>query len=84
MKVYDAHEDSKENYQVLSLGKHAWVIKGEKLEARAALINLSTDEGVEQLIKLLNSVNIDDKLKEAGAVDGDTVSIGEFDFTYTE
>lgn len=84
MKIYDAHKDDSANYQILSAGKHAWVIKGEKIEKRAALINLSTDEGVEQLIKLLDSVNIDDKLKEAGVLDGDTVSIGEFDFTYTE
>lgn len=84
LKVYDAHQDVMENYQILSSGKGEWVIKGERLEKRAALINLSTDEGIEQLIKLLDSVNIDDKLSKAGAKDGDTVSIGEFDFTYTE
>lgn len=84
LKVYDAHQDVMENYQILSSGKGEWVIKGERLEKRAALINLSTDEGIEQLIKLLDSVNIDDKLSQAGAKDGDTVSIGEFDFTYTE
>lgn len=84
MKIYDAHKDDTSNYQVLSSGKHSWTIKGEKLEKRAALINLSTDEGVEQLLKLLDSVNIDDKLKEAGVMDGDTVTIGEFDFTYSE
>lgn len=84
MKIYDAHENATENYEVLSSGKHSWVIKGDNLEKRAALINLSTDEGVEQLIKLLDSVNIDDKLKSAGVQEGDTVTIGEFDFTYTE
>lgn len=84
MKVYDAHENATENYQILSSGKNAWVIKGENLEKRAALINLSTDEGVEQLIKLLDSVDIDEKLKSAGVKEGDTVTIGEFDFTYTE
>ncbi len=84
MKVYDAHENATENYQILSAGKNAWVIKGDNLEKRAALINLSTDEGVEQLIKLLDSVDIDEKLKAAGVKEGDTVTIGEFDFTYTE
>ncbi len=84
MKVYDAHENATENYMVLADGKGSWVLKGNNLEKRASLINVSTDEGVEQLIKLLNSVDVDRKLKEAGAVDGDTVSICGFEFTYTE
>lgn len=84
MKIYDAHENDSNSFVALKVAKHTFEIKGETLEKRVALINTSTDEGVEQVIKILNSVNVDEKLRLAGAEDGDSVIIGEFEFTYTE
>lgn len=84
MKIYDAHEKDSNSFVALKVAKHTFEIKGETLEKRVALINTSTDEGVEQVIKILNSVNVDEKLRLAGAEDGDSVIIGEFEFTYTE
>ncbi len=84
MKIYDAHENDSDSFVALKVAKHTFEIKGETLEKRVALINTSTDEGVEQVIKILNSVNVDEKLRLAGAEDGDSVIIGEFEFTYTE
>lgn len=81
IKVYDAHKDG-EDFDAVKIQEGVWKIEGKKLELRASLINTSTEEGEEQLIKLLNSVDVDSKLKEAGAKDGDEVWIGDFAFTY--
>ena len=48
------------------------------------LINLSTDQGVAKLLSYLTKIGIDAALKEKGAVEGDTVRIGDFEFEYSE
>ena len=49
-----------------------------------ALINLSTDAGVAQLIQYLNRLGVDEALKAKGAKDGDTVRLQDFEFEYYE
>lgn len=85
MKIYDAHETAaRDSYDIVRDPHGVWVIRGERIEARAALINVTTDEGVDQLLRFLEKQGVDEKLKEAGAKDGDTVRINQFDFTYAE
>ena len=84
MKIYDAHETADDSYDIVRDPHGVWVIRGERIEARAALINVTTDEGVDQLLRFLEKQGVDEKLKEAGAKDGDTVRINQFDFTYAE
>jgi GTP-binding protein len=63
---------------------YLWVISGEQVMNKFAMINLSTDEGVAQLISYLGRIGVDEALKEKGAKNGDTVAIGDFQFDYTE
>jgi GTP-binding protein len=84
MKVYDAHESADDSYEIVRDPHGVWVIHGERIEARAALINVTTDEGVDQLLTFLEKQGVDEKLKKIGAKDGDTVRINQFDFTYAE
>ena len=48
------------------------------------LINLSTDQGVAQLIGYLQRLGIDEALREKGAKDGDLVRLCDFEFEYIE
>ena len=83
MKVYDAREiEGKSDYQILR-GENGWIIKGEKVERDAALINTTTDEGIVRLIRYLDNIGIEERLQEVGAQDGDKVQIGDFVFDYT-
>ncbi len=85
IKVYDAHQDKKARAFVLEHPKdYLWVISGEQVMNKFAMINLSTDEGVAQLISYLGRIGVDEALKEKGAKNGDTVAIGDFQFDYTE
>lgn len=83
MKVYNAREiEGESDYEIVK-GIGGWIIKGEKVERDAALINTSTDEGIMRLIRYLDNIGIEERLEEAGAKDGDRVQIGDFIFDYT-
>ncbi|MBQ7244493.1 MAG: GTPase ObgE [Bacilli bacterium] len=85
MKVYDAHLDAKEApFTIARPSEHLFVITGEEVTKKYGLINLSTDQGVAQLIAYLQRLGIDEALKDKGAVDGDTVRLCDFEFEYIE
>ncbi len=84
-KVYDARNDSgKKPFTISRPGEHHFVISGEEVESYYRLINLSTDAGVTALIAFLDKLGIEEALKEKGAKEGDTVSLLDFDFEYSE
>jgi GTP-binding protein len=85
LKIYDAHKDAKvAPFEVLHLKAHYWKIQGEKVEKEYALINLTTDEGIKKLVDYLDKIGVEDKLKEEGAQEGDTVALGDFEFEYSD
>lgn len=82
VKVYNAYEEAKKEYEVVRTGLHAYQIRGEKIERTYSLINLSTDEGISKLLSILRNLGVDDTLKEMGLVDGDIVTLCDFEFEY--
>ena len=82
VKVYNALEDAKKQYEVVRTGPHAYQIKGERIERTYSLINLSTDEGISKLLSILRNLGVDDTLKEMGLEDGDIVTLCDFEFEY--
>ena len=63
--------------------KDAFVISGERVERLAAMTNFDSDEGLARFEQILAKMGVDKKLREMGAVEGDTVRIGSFEFTYS-
>ena len=61
----------------------AFVISGERVERLAAMTNFDTDEGLGRFEQILAKMGVDKKLREMGAVEGDTVRIGGSEFTYS-
>ena len=85
MKVYDAHLEKKGPvYSISRPSEHLFIISGEEVEEHYQRINLSTDQGVAKLISYLNSLGINDALREKGARDGDEVRLLDFIFEYSE
>ena len=82
VKVYNALEDAKKQYEIVRTGPHAYQIKGERIERTYSLINLSTDEGISKLLSILRNLGVDDTLKEMGLEDGDIVTLCDFEFEY--
>lgn len=61
-----------------------WVILGDEVEKLLKMTRFSTDEAVLRFTNKLRKMGIDSKLKELGAVDGDTVRIMDYEFEYQE
>ncbi|MBQ4634655.1 MAG: GTPase ObgE [Bacilli bacterium] len=61
-----------------------WVIKGEKVEKILKMTKFQTDESILRFANKLRKLGIDDKLKELGAKEGDTVRILDLEFEYQE
>ncbi|HEY9180897.1 MAG TPA: Obg family GTPase CgtA, partial [Candidatus Baltobacteraceae bacterium] len=60
-----------------------FVISGERVERLAAMTNFDSDEGLARFEQILAKMGVDKKLRELGAVEGDTVRIGPYEFTYS-
>ena len=63
--------------------RSTFVITGERVERLAAMTDFESDEGLGRFEQILAKLGVDKKLREMGAVEGDTVRISEFEFTYS-
>ena len=81
-KIYDAHKEEEDLFTITKIKDHTFKIEGERVIRTYKIINISTDEGMMKLISYLVRIGIDDKLKEMGAEDGDTVILEDFEFEY--
>ena len=61
----------------------AFVISGERVERLAAMTNFDSDEALVRFEQILAKMGVERKLREMGAVEGDTVRIGPAEFTYS-
>ena len=61
-----------------------WVIRGDEVEKLLKMTRFSTDEAARRFASKLRKMGIDDKLRELGAQDGDTVRILDFEFDFKE
>lgn len=84
-RVYDAAKDPKEPPFLISHpSDHLFLITGKEVLEQYALMNLSDDQGVARLISYLGRLGVERELERKGAKDGDTVRLGEFEFTYSK
>ncbi len=83
-KVYNAYKDQKPIFEVIKERDHVYRLVGESIERTYSLINISTDEGLMRLINYLRKIEVEEALKEAGAEDGDSVFLCDFEFEYLE
>ena len=61
-----------------------WVITGKEVEKLFKMTKFTTDEAMKRFSNKLRKMGIDDKLRELGAEDGDTVRILDIEFDYRE
>ena len=66
----------------ISRDNNVWVVRGKEVEKILRMTKFQTDESVMRFANKLRKLGIDDKLRELGANDGDTVRILDFEFEY--
>ena len=85
--IYKANKvDNKKipDFEIVQLREHYYEIIGPRVIRTKKLINIKTDEGMDRLLLYLEKININEKLKEAGVISGDTVLLDDFEFEYFE
>ncbi len=71
-------------FQISHEGTNLWVVRGEEVEKLLRMTSFRTDEAAERFANKLRKMGIDDKLRELGAEEGDTVRILDLEFEYKE
>ena len=61
-----------------------WVIRGKEVEKLLKMTRFTSDEAANRFANKLRKMGIDDKLRELGAQEGDTIRILYFEFEYQE
>ncbi len=86
-KQFESHvlyKFKKEEPFTITNDNGVWVIKGEQVEKLYRMTKFSTDEAAIRFSNKLKRMGVDDKLRELGAKDGDTVRILDIEFEYKE
>ncbi|MCM1370542.1 MAG: GTPase ObgE [Clostridium sp.] len=73
--------EEKEPFTIIK-ENNAWLIKGERVEKLLKMTKFSSDEAVLRFSNRLMKMGVDDKLRELGAKEGDTIRILDFEFEY--
>ncbi len=60
-----------------------FVIAGERIERLASMTNFESEEALARFERALAKMGVEKKLRELGAAEGDTVRIGQYEFTYS-
>lgn len=81
---YKVYEYVEEEFCYVKKEKGMYVVYGKPVESLYHRSNLTTDAGVLKFIRILRYNGVEEKLKEAGIVDGDTVKVVEYEFEYFE
>ncbi|MFI3307720.1 MAG: Obg family GTPase CgtA, partial [Mycoplasmatota bacterium] len=68
----------------INKNNNEWNITGKEIEKLVKMTRFQTDESIIRFTTKLRKYGIDEKLRELGAVEGETVRILDFEFEYKE
>lgn len=83
-KEYKFTAPKKNEFTIEKLEDHVFEIKGESLLRLVERTNIDHHDGIMRLARKLKNLGVDDALRENGAVDGDDVIIGTFNFEFVQ
>lgn len=71
-----------EGYRIVKEEANVWIIKGTEIENFFKRTKFTSEESARRFAYKLRKMGIDDELEKAGAVNGDTVKILNYEFTF--
>ncbi|HET9910747.1 MAG TPA: Obg family GTPase CgtA, partial [Anaerolineales bacterium] len=83
LPVYKPKEDLRE-FVVTREGANEWRISGAAIERAASMTYWQHDGSVRRFQKIIETLGVDEALRNAGVQEGDTVAIGEFELEWQE
>ncbi|MDO5085606.1 MAG: Obg family GTPase CgtA, partial [Erysipelotrichaceae bacterium] len=71
-------------FKVFNEGNGRWRIEGDRITQLFNATDLKNDESLLRFANSLKKLGVDDKLREAGCLDGDMVYINNYGFEFVE
>lgn len=82
-KIYKAEEDTDDDITIKrDMSGKGFIVSGKSLEKLVAMTNFANDEAIRRFQYIWRLKSIDEKLREKGIKEGDSVFIGEMEFEY--
>lgn len=81
-QVYQLEEEA--GFQVEQLEEGLWELSGPKIEKLFAMTNTAHDESLQRFARQVRAMGVDQALREAGAKDGDTILLMDFQFEFVD
>ena len=73
-----------DSWEVVREADGEYRVKGKRMERMVAMTDLENRDAVRYLYRRLNRIGVIDELRKQGVAEGDDVTIGEFEFAYTD
>lgn len=67
-----------------NLGNHQWLVDGNEIERSFSMSKLDNEEDIMRFARKMRKMNVDQALRDAGCVNGDTVVICNVEFTFED
>jgi GTP-binding protein len=83
LPVYRVEEDP-HDFEIMRDPDGAWRVKGRAIERAAAMTYWEYDEAVRRFQHILEQLGVEQALREAGAVENETVRIGEYELEWQD
>ncbi len=81
-QAFVVHHPAPENVAVERVDEHTWRVVGRPAERAVSLSDVQGPEALAYIQHRLTSLGVDRALVRAGAADGDTVCIADYEFDY--
>ncbi|MHB0809105.1 MAG: GTPase ObgE [Facklamia hominis] len=82
-KVYRLEEEAPD-FEVKRLDGDLWELVGERIERLYAMTNMDHDESLQRFARQMRAMGVDEALREAGAKNGDTVLLVDYQFEFVD
>ena len=83
LPVYKPKEDPRE-FVVKREGANEWRVSGAAIERAASMTFWQHDGSVRRFQKIMQTLGVEETLRQAGVQEGDTISIGEFELEWQD
>lgn len=75
---------SEQSFKVIRVSEHEFEIHGADLEKTVKMTNIRHNDGIMRLARKLKALGVDEALRDAGAQNGDDVTVADFTFEFVE
>jgi len=83
-EVVYRYEPKDKEFNIVQINEKTYSVEGNLIVRLLQMTNFGSDESIKQLARRMRRYGVDDKLREVGCKNGDTVRIGEFEFEFVD